>query len=375
MKYTHIYTRTIAITLITLLLTTFAHAETVSQKQAAAIAETFFNASKGMKMAPPKMAYNGRPLTTNRLFAPFYVYNHPTGGFVIISAENKAYPILAYNLKENFDIGKIDEGTKALLTLYALHIENIRYDSRIPDNAIRAWEDISHEIHSILSAQYDLTDVIDSWENTTAEIDNVWDRADADQLFSDIYTPDQWAEMINTQLSQERNVTMGVIYKDDLIPMVMHGRKGEYYRLNFGQRSTTLFRLFPTEFLSVGEVALLTNPTYIAYEEPSEAPFSFYNQFIEEQQETAKARQSAIEERLNPTAPVVEWEGSGHFRVTMPDNVAMARIYNVAGALFQEQYFRETTVANLDILNAPSGFYFALLITEAGVPYSVKLYR
>jgi hypothetical protein len=59
----------------------------------------------------------------------------------------------------------------------------------------------------------------------------------------------------------------------------------------------------------------------------------------------------------------------------MPDNVAMARIYNAAGALFQEQYFRETTVANLDILNAPSGFYFALLITEAGVPYSVKLYR
>ncbi len=374
MKNISIYTRAIFVALILLVCQT-AVAETVSQKQAASIAETFFNASRGMKMAPPKMVYNGRPLTTNRLFSPFYVYNHPAGGFVIISAENKAYPILAYNLKESFDAGKMDDGTRAMLTIYARHIENIRYDSRIPYDAIRAWGNISAEIYSILSAQYDVTDVIDSWETTVSEVDNVWNRADIDALFSDMYSPDQWSDMIDTQLAAERNVTMGVIYKDDILPMVMHGRKGDYYRLNFGSRSMTMFRLFPTEYLSVGEVALLTNPTYEAEEEPQEAPFTFYNQFIEEQQEAAKVRQRAIEELLSPTSPVVEWEGSGHFRVTLPDNVAMARIYNAAGALFQEQYFRETNVANLDILNAPSGFYFAWIVTEGGVPYSVKLYR
>ena len=69
-------------------------AETVSQKHASKIAETFFNTAYGIHVAAPKFAWNGRQLTTDRLFTPFYIYNHPRGGFVIISAENKAFPVL-----------------------------------------------------------------------------------------------------------------------------------------------------------------------------------------------------------------------------------------------------------------------------------------
>ena len=76
--------------------------ETVSQKQAMGIAQTFFNTLYGEVTAPPKFVWNGRQLTTDRLFNPFYIYNSPKGGFVIISAENKAYPILAYGKNTAF---------------------------------------------------------------------------------------------------------------------------------------------------------------------------------------------------------------------------------------------------------------------------------
>ena len=87
-------------------------AETVSQKEASRLAETFFNAAAGQVMGKPKLVYNGKNLTTNRLFSPFYVYNHPKGGFVIIAADNKALPVLGYSLKETFSPDNLDEATK-----------------------------------------------------------------------------------------------------------------------------------------------------------------------------------------------------------------------------------------------------------------------
>lgn len=89
-----------------------AHAETVSRKEANSIAGTFFNAAYGEVTAPPQMVWNGRQLTTDRLFSPIYVYNSPKGGYVIISGENKAYPILAYSKVRKFDKDKISDDEK-----------------------------------------------------------------------------------------------------------------------------------------------------------------------------------------------------------------------------------------------------------------------
>lgn len=125
-------------------------AETVSQKEASRLAEVFFNTSAGQLMGKPKLVYNGKYLTTNRLFSPFYVYNHPKGGFVIIAADNKAFPVLGYSLKETFSSDNIDDSTKELLTEYSKDIEYIRYDSRIPEEAIEAWTNIPTYIHSLL---------------------------------------------------------------------------------------------------------------------------------------------------------------------------------------------------------------------------------
>ena len=74
-------------------------AETVTQKQAKAVAQQFFNKAFGRTMPQPKYVYNGRRLTTQRLFVPFYVFTLPTQGYVIVSAENKAFPILGYSLR------------------------------------------------------------------------------------------------------------------------------------------------------------------------------------------------------------------------------------------------------------------------------------
>lgn len=133
------------------LLTAGAKAETVKWKEASRIAETFFNAAHGQVMATPKLVYNGKRLTTNNLFTPFYVFNHPSGGFVIIAADNKAMPILGYSLKSSFSPDKLSAEKKSMLTDYAREIEYIRYDSRIPVEAIEAWGDISGSIYDALN--------------------------------------------------------------------------------------------------------------------------------------------------------------------------------------------------------------------------------
>ena len=83
------------------------HSETVSQKQAKKIAEMFFNEARGMKMSAPEYVYNGKSLSTGRFMTPFYVFNHSSGGFVVVSAENKSFPILAYDLENKFDTKNI----------------------------------------------------------------------------------------------------------------------------------------------------------------------------------------------------------------------------------------------------------------------------
>ncbi len=116
-----------------------AEAETISMKQAKVMAQNFFNESRHYVTAPVSYVYNGKDLTTQRLFTPFYVFNSPAGGFVIVSADNKAFPILAYSLNKKFDKEKMTPMVKSILTDFARDIEMIRFDSRIPSDAIEQW--------------------------------------------------------------------------------------------------------------------------------------------------------------------------------------------------------------------------------------------
>lgn len=115
------------------------HAETIGQKEAKSMAQKFFNESRNYVTPPVTYVYNGKDLTTQRLFTPFYVFNSPAGGFVVVSAENKAFPILAYSLKENFSKDRMTPMVRDILTDFSRDIEMIRYDSRIPSDAIEQW--------------------------------------------------------------------------------------------------------------------------------------------------------------------------------------------------------------------------------------------
>lgn len=127
-----------------------AYAETIGQKQAKSMAQKFFNESRGYVTPPVSYVYNGKDLTTQRLFTPFYVYNSPSGGFVIISADNKAFPVLAYSLREKFDKDRMTPMVREMLSDFARDIEMIRYDSRIPSDAIDQWTSYPEVVYDML---------------------------------------------------------------------------------------------------------------------------------------------------------------------------------------------------------------------------------
>lgn len=354
-------------------------AETVSRKEAANIAETFFNAANGQKMAPPKFIYSGRDLTTHRLFSPFYVFNHPSGGFVVISAENKTMPILGFSLTDSFSYSNLPDALKALLTQYAQHAERIRYDSRMPDEAIDAWQNIPKYINKLLTSNAEVTDLLQPWEETAEEIAEAPYRVDIDAIASEIYTPQQWKELIDVQLLTDKNVPIGIAslppIKFTLTPMVITGRKGDYYRLASPSPLPGFWLILSTEFISEAQLALLSNAPQLVSDVDMEIPFAFHEEFLKEIEHNKDKQRKDLEEKLQPTSATLQWHGTGHYSADLPEKAVLSRIYSITGALMQEQYYRDTNTAFLDISNAPNGIYFAIVMSESGKPYSFKLYR
>ena len=365
--------RYISVTLF-LYLALVAGAETVSQREAKRIAVKFFNAAYGQVMAEPRYVYNGKKLTTDRLFSPFYVYNCPAGGFVVISAENKAYPVLGYSLSETFSPDKMGKATVALLKLYASHIENIRYDASIPHEAIQAWQNIPEYIHAMLTAtnneEHEAVYSIEEAKNMlqlTAEDDAM--------SVSDLYSPEQWSDLVVDELARSKAVPLGLLSDQGIVPLVINGRKGDYFRLSLDGVNDQLWRLLPTEIISGGELAVLDNVHVLEEPVEEEEPFSFYNSFIEEVQKEYEADRASIENAFVIDEPKVSWQGLGHYTVTLPEGVESVRVYSLDGTQVYSDKFRETNVAHLNLSELPTGFYFAVIFGQSGLPFSIKLFR
>ncbi len=292
-----------------------AHAETVSRKEANSIAGTFFNAAYGEVTAPPQMVWNGRQLTTDRLFSPIYVYNSPKGGYVIISGENKAYPILAYSKVRKFDKDKISDDEKAVLKTYAREIELIRYDPRIPVKAMVAWQNIPEYISAVLASPYD----------------------------SDEYRA----------LGEER--------KDMLESLARSGNQ-------ILMPSAVEFSLYDPDAyreLTLDDVTAADD----------EIPFKFYEDFIREVSRENRERDIKLEEIVSPSRPVVKALGGGHFEISFPENIRMMRIYTIGGMQMMEKYYKETSLMNIDMSVLGSGYYIGLALADSGNVFGFKLYR
>lgn len=288
-----------------------AHAETVSRKEANSIAGTFFNAAYGEVTAPPQMVWNGRQLTTDRLFSPIYVYNSPKGGYVIISGENKAYPILAYSKVRKFDKDKISDDEKEVLKTYAREIELIRYDPRIPAKAMEAWRNIPEYISAVLASPYD----------------------------SDEYRA----------LGEER--------KDMLESLARSGNQ-------ILMPSAVEFSLYDPD--AYRELTL---------DDVTAAPFKFYEDFIREVSRENRERDIKLEEIVSPSRPVVKALGGGHFEISFPENIRMMRIYTIGGMQMMEKYYKETSLMNIDMSVLGSGYYIGLALADSGNVFGFKLYR
>ncbi|MDE5874127.1 MAG: Spi family protease inhibitor, partial [Muribaculaceae bacterium] len=150
--------------------------ETVSRKGAENVAEAFFK-EQGKENASLKIVFDGKRFSTHRLFPPFFVFNNASGGFVIIAADNKAYPVLGYSLSGEFHPDKMPEAMKETLSRYAGEIENIRHDGRLPVKAIEAWKTPTVS-----------PSVIDEMFNMSAEgiSDEIWMRRSAVE-YPDVY--------------------------------------------------------------------------------------------------------------------------------------------------------------------------------------------
>lgn len=292
-----------------------AHAETVSRKEANSIAGTFFNAAYGEVTAPPQMVWNGRQLTTDRLFSPIYVYNSPKGGYVIISGENKAYPILAYSKVRKFDKDKISDDEKEVLKTYAREIELIRYDPRIPAKAMEAWRNIPEYISAVLASPYD----------------------------SDEYRA----------LGEER--------KDMLESLARSGNQ-------ILMPSAVEFSLYDPDAyreLTLDDVTAADD----------EIPFKFYEDFIREVSRENRERDIKLEEIVSPSRPVVKALGGGHFEISFPENIRMMRIYTIGGMQMMEKYYKETSLMNIDMSVLGLGYYIGLALADSGNVFGFKLYR
>ena len=207
------------------------NAESVSRKDAQRFASAFFNEANGMVMAQPKEVVFGRGLTTDRLFTPFYIFNHPKGGFVIISAENKTFPILAFSLTDKFDSSKIDPAIQAILTTYARDIENIRYDSSIPTQAIESWTDYSGYIDDILKSikgTHEYEKVFFK-ENVQTLIDSIADLEDNYRFSCELFSPDQWKEIVFGEIKEKGSLPLGFRnIKGNFIGVLGKGFSGDY---------------------------------------------------------------------------------------------------------------------------------------------------
>lgn len=350
------------------------YGETVSQKEASRIAQLFFNAANRQVMASPNLVYNGRRLTTDRLFSPFYIYNHPTGGFVIISADNKAMPILGYSIKENFNPEGMNKSVEALLRRYAYDIEMIRHDSRVPEEAIKAWSDLNSYISDLLKAGYDATDPQMTIEEAGEYVENFETTQRLDELSSDLYYPSQWQEFVDVELGRQGSFPIGLIDNGDILPVIIHGKKGDYYRLFTGEYNDWLMRLMATEYLSYGQLADFSLPIN-EIEEEEDPAFEFYDSFIEEMELEQARIQNENDMQLISQKPVVRTIGGGRYEITLPEKAFMSRIYNLSGALVRQNYYTGNYNASISLEGLPYGFYIVVVNDITGQPYEFKFSR
>ena len=134
----------ILIILLGLALTLPALADTVSQSKAAAAASAFFNGGEETRGAvKPFLVWTGGDGTRAPYAPPFYVFNNPNGGWVVIAGEDSGNAVLAWSDKGLFDPNNLPDAAAAWFKGYADQINLARSRNLAASEAsLKEWSDL-----------------------------------------------------------------------------------------------------------------------------------------------------------------------------------------------------------------------------------------
>ena len=132
------------ISILTLCLAIPALAEVVSERKAYEAAVSFFGAGNQTRSsARPQLVWTGSAATRSPLAPPFYVFNNPDGGWVVIAGETTGRAILGWSSKGLFNPYNLSENVKAWFEEYANQISWAR-ERNLPqsDASAKEWSDL-----------------------------------------------------------------------------------------------------------------------------------------------------------------------------------------------------------------------------------------
>ncbi len=132
------------ITLLILALSISVYADTISQLKATDAAKAFFNDNNATRSGvSPVLVWTGGDGTRAPYAPPFYVFNNPNGGWVVISGEDSGRAILAWSDKGVFDPITLPDNAAAWFEEYANQINWARAHQLTPsEETIKEWADL-----------------------------------------------------------------------------------------------------------------------------------------------------------------------------------------------------------------------------------------
>ena len=133
--------KTLSTIFFILIALTIIKAQPTTSEQAQAAAFNFYKTTVNASAGSPQRVFTGNATRDGE--ACLYVYNIDNG-FVIVSADNRAKPILGYSSEGSFDPQNVPEGILELLNGYCNEIAAIRQHVAEPDEQLRSeWQSLT----------------------------------------------------------------------------------------------------------------------------------------------------------------------------------------------------------------------------------------
>ena len=118
-------------------------AEVVSAGKARVVAENFLQGNLTKSGGSLQLVWTGEAPQTKTVYAPaYYVFAAPEGGFVVVSGDDRANPVLGYSYTETFKTEGMPENISCWFAELRDEINALRdADLRPADGVVREWAD------------------------------------------------------------------------------------------------------------------------------------------------------------------------------------------------------------------------------------------